>query len=330
MSTRREFITLLGGVGAAWPFFSARAQPSEKVYRVGQLSGGTAASRTPLLANFMSGMRDLGYVEGQNLAIEHRYAEGRFERLPGLVRELLAWNPDVLFVSTTPASLAAKAATSIVPIVMVSVVDPQGVGLIANLSRPGGNITGVTNIGAELAGKRLEILKEIVPAASRVAVFMNPNDQNASLQMSSASVAADKLGIQLKPVMHVSNVVDLKSAFEGAIRDHAAAAIRMVDPLSAELRSQTVAYASEFRLPTIYAFREDVLAGGLASYGPSLPDQYRQAAAFVHKIFSGAKPADLPVEQPTKFELAINLKTAKALGLDIPPTLLARADEVIE
>jgi putative ABC transport system substrate-binding protein len=326
---RREFITLLGGAAGTWPI-AARAQQSEKVYRLGQLSGGTAASRIPLLASFMNGMRDLGYVEGQNLTIEHRYAEGKFERLPGLVRELLAWNPDVLFVSTTPASLAAKAATSTVPIVMVSVVDPQGVGLIANLSRPGGNITGVTNIGAELAGKRLEILKEIVPAASRVAVLINPNDQNASLQMSSARQAADSLGIQLEPIMHISNGADLKAAFEGAIRARATAAVRMVDPLSAELRSQTIAYASEFRLPTIYAFREDVLAGGLASYGPSLPDQYRQAAAFVHKIFNGARPANLPVEQPTKFELAINVKTAKALGLDMPPTLLARADEVIE
>jgi putative ABC transport system substrate-binding protein len=246
------------------------------------------------------------------------------------VRELLAWNPDVLFVSTTPASLAARAATSVVPIVMVSVVDPQGVGLIANLSRPGGNITGVTNIGAELAGKRLEILKEIVPAASRVAVLINPNDQNASLQMSSARQAADSLGIQLEPIMHIRNGADLKAAFEGAIRARATAAVRMVDPLSAELRLQTIAYASEFRLPTIYAFREDVLAGGLASYGPSLPDQYRQAAVFVHKIFNGARPANLPVEQPTKFELAINVKTAKALGLDLPATLLARADEVIE
>jgi putative tryptophan/tyrosine transport system substrate-binding protein len=329
MMRRREFITLLGGAAGTWPI-AARAQQSEKVYRLGQLSGGTAASRIPLLASFVNGMRDLGYVEGQNLTIEHRYAEGKFERLPGLVRELLAWNPDVLFVSTTPASLAAKAATSTVPIVMVSVVDPQGVGLITNLSRPGGNITGVTNIGAELAGKRLEILKEIVPAASIVAVLINPNDQNASLQMSSARQAADSLGIQLEPIMHIGNGDDLKAAFEGAIRARATAAVRMVDPLSAELRSQTIAYASEFRLPTIYAFREDVLAGGLASYGPSLPDQYRQAAAFVHKIFNGARPANLPVEQPTKFELAINVKTAKALGLDVPPTLLARADEVIE
>jgi len=199
---RREFITLLGGATAAWPL-AARAQGEPgKVYRLGQLSGGTAASRVPLLAAFVRGMRDLGYVEGQNLVVEHRYAEGRFEVLPALARELLAWNPDVLFVSTTPASLAAKAATSTVPIVMVSVADPLGVGLIASLSRPGGNVTGVTNIGAELAGKRVEILKEIVPAVSRIAVLINPDDQNALLQMQDARLAADKLGVRLEPVLH--------------------------------------------------------------------------------------------------------------------------------
>jgi putative tryptophan/tyrosine transport system substrate-binding protein len=325
---RREFITLLGGA-VAWPL-AARAQLAGKVYRLGQLSGGTAASRITLLAAFMRGMHDLGYVEGKNLVIEHRYAEGRFEALPSLVQELLAWNPDVLFVSTTPASLAAKAATSTVPIVMVSVADPLGVGLITSLSRPGGNVTGVTNIGAELAGKRVEILKEIVPAASRIAVLINPDDQNALLQMQDARLAAEKLGIQLEPVLHIREGADLKGAFEAATRAGAGAALRMIDPLAAALREQTVALAAEYRLPMIYAFREDTVAGGLLSYGTSLPGQYRQAATFVHKIFTGARPADLPVEQPTKFELVINAKTAKALGLTVPDSLLARADEVIE
>jgi putative ABC transport system substrate-binding protein len=327
---RREFISPRGGAAAAWPL-TARAQGEPgKVYRLGQLSGGTAASRVPLFAAFVRGMRDLGYVEGQNLVVEHRYAEGRFEVLPALARELLAWNPDVLFVSTTPASLAAKAATSTVPIVMVSVADPLGVGLIASLSRPGGNVTGVTNIGAELAGKRVEILKEIVPAASRIAVLINPDDQNALLQMQDARLAADKLGVRLEPVLHARTSDDLKDAFEAATRAGAGAALRMIDPLAAALREQTVALAVEYRLPVIYAFREDVVAGGLVSYGTSLPDQYRQAATFVHKIFTGAKPADLPVEQPTKFELVINLKTAKALGLEVPDTLLSTAAEVIE
>ena len=325
---RREFITLLGGA-AAWPL-AARAQQPAKVYRLGQLSGGTAASRVPLLAAFMRGMRDLGYVEGQNLVVEHRYAEGRFEVLPALARELRAWNADVLFVSTTPASLAAKAATSAVPIVMVSVADPLRVGLIASLSRPGGNVTGVTNIGSELAGKRVEILKEIVPAASRVAVLINPDDQNALLQMQDARSTADKLGVQLEPVLHIRTGADLKDAFEAAARAAAGAALRMIDPLTAALREQTVALAAAYRLPVIYAFREDVVAGGLVSYGTSLPDQYRQAATFVHKIFAGAKPADIPVEQSTKFDLVINLKTAKLIGVEIPATVLARADEVIE
>ena len=324
---RREFITLVGA-GAAWPL-AARAQQSGKVYRLGQLAAGTQALRKPLLDAFMRGMRDLGYVEGQNLVIEGRHAESDFQRLPALARELLTWQPDVLLVSQTPAGLAAKAATSTVPIVIVS-ADPVGVGLVTSLARPGGNITGVTNIGAELAGKRVEILKEIVPSAFRVAVLINPDDANASLQMNSAKPVADKLGVRLDPVLHVRGTADLKGAFEAAVRARAAAALRMIDPLSSTLRAQTVAYAAEFRLPTIYAFREDVLAGGLVSYGPSLPDQYRRAAAFAHKIFNGAKPADLPVEQPTKFELAINLKTAKALGLDVPATVLARADEVIE
>jgi putative ABC transport system substrate-binding protein len=300
------------------------------MYRLGQLSGGTAASRVPLLATFMRGLTDLGYVEGQNLVIEHRYAEGHFDRLPALVRELLAWNPDALFVSTTPASLAAKAATSTVPIVMVSVADPEGVGLIANLSRPGGNITGVTNIGAELTGKRLEILKEIVPSAAKIAVLINPDDSNASLQMTSAKSVADKLAVRLEPVLPIRSEADLKGAFESAAGSGAAAAMRMIDPLTNALQQQTVALAEQFRLPVIYPFLENVQAGGLICYGPNLPQQYRQSATFVHKIFNGAKPADLPVEQPTTFDLAINLKTARALGLAVPPVLLARASEVIE
>ena len=325
---RRAFIAALGGA-AAWPLV-ARGQQTNRIYRLGQLSGGTAASRVPLVAAFMRGMQDLGYIEGQNLLIEHRYAEGHFEVLPALARELLAWNPDVLFVSTTPAALAAKAATSTVPIVMVSVADPLGVGLIDSLSRPGSNVTGVTNIGADLAGKRLQILKEIVPAASKIAILINPDDQNAQSQLQDAKIAAGKLVVQVEPILHIRKGTDLKEAFEAATRAGAGAALRMIDPLASTLRERTVALAAEYRLPIIYAFREDVVAGGLVSYGTSLPEQYRQAATFVHKIFHGAKPADLPVEQPTKYELVINLKTAKALGLEVPHSLLARADEVIE
>ena len=326
---RRVFIALAGSAVAAWPL-AARAQQPAKTYRIGFLAGGTEAAQRPNLAAFDRGMRDLGYVEGQGFSIETRFAEGKFERLPSFARELLARDPDVLLVSTTPASLAAKAATSTTPIVMVSVADPMGVGLIASLARPGGNITGITNIVSELTGKRLEILKEIVPTASKVAVLVNPNDPNAPLQMRNAELAAKNLAIQLQPVLEIRSADDLKSAFEAAARARADAGLRMVDPLESALRQQTVALAAQHRLPTIYPFRETVEVGGLASYGTNLPDQYRQAATFVHKIFNGAKPADLPVEQPVKFELVINLKTAKALGLDIPATLLARADEVIE
>ena len=323
---RRQFMVFLSGAVAAWPT-AVRALEPNRIYRLGHLSGGVAPQ---LFAAFKDGMRDLGYIEGQNLMIEHRNADGKFERLPLLVRELLAWNPDVLLVSTTPANLAAKAATSTVPIVMVAVADPLGVGLISSLSRPGSNVTGVTNIGAELAGKRIEILKEIIPTCSKVAILINPDDQNAQRQMVSAKIAAERLAIQLDPILSIRSEADLPVAFEAAVRARSTAVIRMIDPLGNALRKSTVALGGEYRLPVIYPFREDVLAGGLISYGTNLSDQFRQAATLVHKIFKGAKPADLPVEQPTKFELVVNLKTAKALGIDLPPTLLARADEVIE
>jgi putative tryptophan/tyrosine transport system substrate-binding protein len=326
---RREFIGLISAVAVMLPF-PAYPQRSAKTYRIGYLNGGKEAAFREYLAAFKTGMRDLGYVEGQDFSIEARFADGNFEHLPFLVGELLSHDPDVLLVATTPANLAAKAATSTVPIVLVAVADPIGVGLISNLAHPGGNITGVTNIGAELAGKRLEILKEIVPAASKVAILINPNDPNARLQMDSAKPAAVKLAVQLDPVLEIRSADDLKGAFEAAVRAHADAALRMIDPLESTLREQTVALAAKHRLPIMYPFREAVGVGGLVSYGTELADQFRQAALFVHKILRGAQPADLPVEQPTKFVLAINLKTAKALGLSIPPTLLARADEVIE
>jgi putative ABC transport system substrate-binding protein len=275
-------------------------------------------------------MRDLGYVEGQNLLVENRYAEGKFERLPELIKELLKWGPDVIFASTTPGALAAKKATMTVPIVFVGVADPLGVDLITSLSRPGGNVTGITNIGAELAGKRIELLKELIPAATKVAVLINPDDQNAPLQMKSANSVADQLRIQIDPVLAIRSGDDLKVAFETALYARATAALRMIDPLTVALRQQTVRYAAEYRLPVMYPFHGDVLAGGLISYGTNIPEQYRQAATLVHKILNGAKPSEIPVEQPTKFELAINVKTAKSLGLTVPPTLLARANEVIE
>ena len=335
---RREFIAMLGCVATSrfvvaaptlWAG-TAGAQEARKVHRIGYLSGGTAVSRGPFLVAFMRGLSELGYVEGQSFVIERRFAEGRFERLPELARDLLAWKPDVLLVSTTPANAAARSATATVPIVMVAVADPVGAGLIRSLARPGGNVTGVTNIGAELAGKRLEILKEMVPGAARIAVLINPDDPNAKLQLDQAGLAARNLAVELAPILHVRGADDLARAFDAARAGRATAALRMIDPLSTALREPTVSLAAEHRMPVFYPFREDVTAGGLISYGTSLPDQYRQSAMFVHKILSGASPADLPVEQPTRFELAVNLKTAKALDLAIPTSILLRADEVIE
>lgn len=264
------------------------------------------------------------------MILDERYAEGKVERLPALAQELMRRKPDVLLVSTTPGNVAAKAATSTIPIVMVLVADPVGAGIVPSLARPAGNITGITNIVAELAGKRLEILKEIVPAASRIAVLVNPNSQNAPLQIRSAETAALKLGVELGPILEVRSPGDLEPAFEGAVRARATAAIRMIDPLVFMLREETATLAIKHRLPVIYPSREDVEAGGLVAYGTNVPEQYRQAASFVDKIFRGAKPADLPVEQPTKFDLVINLKTAKALGLTVPPSVLLRADQVID
>jgi len=308
----------------------AQPQRAGKVYRVGHLSGsGQAASKT-LVDAFREGMRALGYVEGQNMILDQRYAGGKVERLPALAQELIQRNPDVLLVATTPGNLAAKAATPTVPIVMVLVADPIGAGIVTSLARPGGNITGVTNIVAELAGKRLEILKEIVPTASRIAVLINPNSQNAPLQMQSAEDGARLLGIELRPVLEVRSPPDLEKAFEGAVRGRAAAAIRMIDPLVFMLRNETAALAAKHRLPVIYPTSDDVEAGGLIAYGTNIPGQFRQAATFVDKILKGRKPADLPVQQPTKFEMVINLKAAKQIGLTIPPNLLARADRVIK
>ena len=308
----------------------AEAQQPRKHYRVGYLSGGVAAARKPFLDAFRQGMRDLGYVEGQNLILDARYAEGKFERAPSLAQDLIRLSPDVLFVSTANAVLAAKAATSMIPIVFVAVSDPLVAGLVPSLARPGGNITGITNIIAELGGKRLEILKEIVPTASRVAILVNPNVATAAIQMDYVKASAEALRLHLDPVLEVLKASDLNGAFKSAVGAGADAGLRMVDPLVSALRKETASLVVKYRFPLMHTFREDVESGGLVSYGTNLSDQYRQAATFVHKILNGAKPAELPVEQPTKFELVINLKTAKQIGLTIPPNVLARADRVIK
>lgn len=307
----------------------AEAQQPAKVYRVGHLSGSGEAASKPFLDVFVEGMRALGYIEAQNFVLDPLYAEGDVKRLPGLAQELIQRKPDVLLVATTPANIAAKAATSTIPIVMVLIADPIGAGVVSNLARPEGNITGITNIVAELAGKRLEILKEIVSTASRIGVFINPNSQNAPFQMRSAEAAASGLGVELRPVAEVRSPADLEKAFEAAVRARAAGVIRMIDPLVFMLRKKTAEFAVKHRLPVIYPSREDVEDGGLVAYGTSIPEQFRQAANFVDKILKGRKPTELPVEQPTKFELVINLKAAKQIGLTMPPNVLARAARVI-
>ncbi len=326
----RSLVASLLVVGLFTPPPVAQAQQAGKLYRVGHLSGSGEATTKTFINAFREGMGARGYVEGQNWVLDERYAEGNVERLASLAQELIDRKPDVLLVSTTPGIVAAKAATSTIPIVMVLVADPVGTGIVPSLARPGGNITGITTIVAELWGKRLEILKEIVPTASRIAVLTNPDNPAALPQMRSAEAAARRLGVELRPVLEVRSPGDLERAFRAAVRARAHGALRMIDPLISILRKETASLAAKHRLPVIYPSREDVEAGGLVAYGTNRSEQFRQAATFVDNLLRGARPADLPVEQPTKFELVINLKTAKALGLTVLPSVLVRADQVIE
>ena len=324
---RREFITLLGGT-AAWPL-AARAQQAGKVHRIGVLE---TISTTLNVANFYAlreGLRQLGYAEGQNLVIEYRSADGRDDRFPGLARELLALKVDVIVTRGTPAAKAVKNATSTVPVVMTASGDPVGVGLVTSLARPGGNITGLSAIVGELAPKRLELVREIVPALGRIAVLANTSNDAVRRDWARIETAARSLGVQ-------SQLLDLRESdalvptFDDASARRADALVVVIDAITQANQQRIVDLAMKHRLPAIYSSREFVDAGGLISYGVSYPDLYRRAATYVDKILKGTKPADLPVVQPTKFELVINLKTAKALGLTIPETLLATADEVIQ
>jgi putative ABC transport system substrate-binding protein len=322
---RRDLLALLGTAAALTPLAGA-TEAADKIWRIGFLDGGPEAARRPLFDLFRQGMAKRGYVEASNIAYDRRHAEGHFERLPELVRQLLALSPDALLVATTPAAVAAIS----LPIVIVAVTDPVGTGLVQSLVHPGGNITGITNIAAELTGKRLQILKEMVPAARRIAALVNPDDPNAASQLRYAEDAARELHVELQPVIHIRSAAEVETAFAAAVAAKAEAAIRLVDPLVTSLAEKTAAAELEYRLPVIHASRQSVAAGSLVSYGADGPSQFVQAADLMDKILRGAKPADLPVEQPTKFELVINLKTAKTLGLTVPQSLLARADEVIE
>ena len=322
---RRTFLCGLTLGTLCGPLASGAEQPG-KVARIGYLSLGSSTSAPHA---FRQGLRDFGYVEGQNIVIEYRYAEGRAERLPDLAAELLRLNVDVIVAGGTPAPLAAKHATGTIPIVMTSAGDPVGSGLVASLARPGGNVTGLSTFTRELAAKRLQLLKEVVPGASRVAVLWNAANPYAVLNMRETEAAARTLGGQVQS-LEVRGPDDVENAFPAAIRGRAGALIVVDDPLTYLYRMRIADLAARNRLPAMYGFREYAEAGGLMAFGASLADLGRRAATYVDKILKGARPADLPVEQPTKFELVINMKTAKALGLTIPQSLLLRADEVIQ
>jgi putative tryptophan/tyrosine transport system substrate-binding protein len=328
MSTRRAFIGALTGLLAA-PL-AAEAQQAGKVYRVGYLTAGSVTANPRVLEAFRHGLRDLGWVEGQNIVIEYRSAEGRFDRLPDLAAELVRLKVDVIAAAPTPAALAAKNATGTVPIVGVSLTEPVGLGLIASLARPGGNVTGVSySVGTDIFGKDLELLKEVVPKVRRVAVLSNPDGPAQPLTISNIKGAARSLGLQLL-LLEARAPGDFDGAFAAMARERVGALFVVTDPMFIPHRARLTYLAAKNRLPSIFTQRADVEAGGLISYGPNFADMYRRAATYVDKILRGAKPADLPVEQPTTFELVINLKTAKALGLTIPPSLLQRADELIQ
>ena len=327
---RRAFLgTLTGGLLAA-PL-AVEAQPAGKVPRIGFLVASSASDSAyaRLIEAFRQGLRDLGYVEGRNIVIEYRYADEKYERLPTLAAELVRLKVDVIVSHGTPGPLAAKQATSTIPIVMTSAGNPVGSGLVSSLARPGGNITGLSLMVPELGGKRLQLLKEILPGLSRVAVLWNAANPYASLVAREMEATAKTLGVQLQSLV-VRGSDDFEGALAAATTGRAGALTAVEDPLTITKRKQIVDFAAKSRLPAIYGVKEFVDAGGLMSYGVHLADLYRRAAAYVDKILKGAKPADLPVQQPTKFEFVINLKTARALGLEIPPGLLAIADEVIE
>jgi len=318
---RRQFITLLGGA-AAWPL-AARAQQADRMRRIGVLTNQPG----PLLDDLRQGLLRLGYIEGKNLQFEYRFAEGREERYPALAAELVGLQVDVIVSSATPASVAAKRATSTIPIVMQS-GNPIEVGIISNLANPGGNVTGVST-GPVDEAKRLELLKELVTNASRVAVLSNPTNPYCILAVKNAQLGAAALGLHLD-LIEASAGIELDKGLLALSKSRSNAALVVGDPFLLSQRARIAEAMVQRRLPSMYSFRDHVVAGGLASYSPNYHQVFQLMAIFVDKIFKGAKPADLPVEQPTKFELVINLKTAKALGLDVPPALLARADEVIE
>ena len=324
---RRQFITLLGGAVAAWPL-TARAQQPANLPTIGFLVSGTPSSHREWVAAFVQRLRELHWIEGRTVAIEIRWAEGRNERLADTAAEFVRRKVHVIVTSATPPTVAAKQATSVIPIVFAAVGDPVGAGLVESLARPGGNVTGLSLQQTDAVGKRLELLREVIPGLHRLAIMANSSNPSSGLDMREAQATAGTLGLE-SVTSEIRRPEDIAPAFD-ALKGRVEALYVVNDPLvnTNRVRMNTLALAA--RLPAIYGFREFVEAGGLMSYGPNYSDLFRRAAGYVDKILRGAKPADLPVEQPTKFDFVINLTTAKALNLGVPPTLLALADEVIE
>jgi putative ABC transport system substrate-binding protein len=327
---RREFITLLSGVAATWPL-AADAQPSSAVRTVGFLTSLTTAdAAAPVTMAFVRGLNESGFTEGRNVTIEYRYAEGHYDRLPALAADLAARKVDVIFANGGSApALAAKAATTSIPIIFETGGDPVKDGLVASLNRPGGNLTGVSWTASALNAKRLDLLHQLLPTASVIGLVVNPDYPEAGLQVHDLKEAAGVLGLQIRAAnAHTENEVD--AAIASLARQGVGGLLLANDPFLSSRRAQIIALAARYALPASYSLREDVVSGGLVSYGTSLPEQFHQAGLYVGRILKGERAADLPVVQPTKFDLVINLKTAKALGITVPPTLLATADEVIE
>ena len=326
--TRKIFYVALSALLLAL-CIPAEAQQPKKIPRIGVLFPGFPSTDSFRSEALLEGLQDLGYVDGKTIKIEWRWAEGRVEKLPDLATELVRLNLDLIVVNGTPAVKALKNATRTIPVVMAPVGDPVGIGLVESLARPGGNLTGLSILAPELSGKRLELLKEVVPSLSRVAVILNPTNPVYRTELQETQDAARALGLQIQPIVEVTDLNTLQEGFTVLNRDRVRAFLVLTDAIFYSMRGRIVEYATKSRLPAMYFGREFADDGGLMSYGPNVPDLYRRAAVYVDKILKGTKPANLPVEQPRKFELVINLKTAKQIGLTIPPTVLARADKVI-
>jgi ABC-type uncharacterized transport system substrate-binding protein len=323
---RREFITFLGSVAAAWPL-AASAQ--SKIPRIGFMGNSTAALEANLVDAFREGLREHGYEEGRNIVIEYRWADGKYDQFPALVAELIAAKVDAIVTAGTPAALAVKRATTTVPLVMVAVGDPVGTGLVPSLARPGGNLTGLSSIAPDLEGKRLQLLREVVPALSHVAMFINSLNSFHVSSMRQARAAAQAMGIKLQ-LHDIRKSEDLDDAFAAIRKERPDALLILADRVFLHNRERMMDFTKEQRLPNVNAYKELVEVGGLMSYGPSYEDMHKRAAIYIDKILKGAKPADLPIEQPSKFTFIVNLKAAKALGVTVPSQLLGLADQLIE